>query len=419
MRFMRSEKTKKIVNITLCFLMIFFCLGFVSSNKGLYLSAICDALKVKRTVFSLSSSFRFITTAIVNVFFGALVAKFGTKKLICLGFVFLISCVLIESVSGVVWLFYLAQILAGIGFSLTGTGMVGCVVSRWSPENKGTIMGLILCANGAGGALAAQIVTPLIYNGDPFGYRNAYRLVAVLLAAVMLAMVFLFREKKVAPGTLPATGKKKRGNGWAGIPFGEAIRKPCFYLALVCIFFTGFCLQGITGIAQAHMKDTGLTPEFVATMSTISMLALTGSKFFTGILYDKAGLRITATICCSAAIVCMLALALVSPQRSSLAVVYAIASSIALPLETVMLPLYAADLFGDHSFAKIMGLFISVNTAGYAVGTPFVNLGFDLTGSYQGVLLLTAGIMVAVTVCMQLVITATHKLRKTVTEGGN
>lgn len=409
---MQSEKKQKIINISLCFVMIFTALGFVSANKGLYLSAICDALNIKRTVFSLSSSFRFITTSIVNIFFGTLVAKFGTKKLICAGFGFLISCVLLESVANVVDLFYVAEILSGIGFALTGTGMVGCVVRRWCPENKGAVTGFILCANGVGGATAAQILSPLIYSGDPFGYRSAYRLVAVLLGVSLLAVLLLFREKKAVPDTFPAAGKKKkRGNGWVGISFTEAVRKPCFYTALVCIFLTGFCLQGITGIAQAHMKDVGISSGFVATVSSISLLALTGSKFFTGILYDKTGLRITVTICCTAAIVCMLTLAAVSPQNPALAVAYAIASSIALPLETVMLPLYAADLFGDESFDKITGIFISVNTAGYAVGSPLVNLGFDLTGSYRGVLLLTAAIMLIVTLSMQAVISAAHKIR--------
>ena len=416
---MKSNKRQKIINIVLCFAMIFTALGFVSSNKGLYLSAICGALNIKRTVYSLTSSFRFITTSIVNIFFGALVAKFGTKKLILTGFVLLIGSVLMQSIAGNVYVFYASQVLAGMGFSLTGTGMVGSVVNRWSPENKGTVMGVILCANGAGGALAAQIVTPLI-NGSTFGYRNAFRLVAVILTVLMVAFLILFREKPKGD-TSPAvvSGKKKRGQRWAGIPFAQAVRKPCFYFALLGIFLTGFCLQGISGISQAHMKDVGISTTFIATVSSVSMLVLTGSKFLTGIMYDKAGLRITVTITCAFAILAMVALAIVTPQNSYLAMVYAVACSIALPLETVMLPLYAADFFGDHSFNKIMGIFISVNTAGYAVGSPLVNLGFDLTGSYRSILIISACIMVGVTVCMQLVITATHKLRATVTEGGN
>ena len=415
---MKSHKRQKFVNTVLCFSMIFIALGFVSSGKGLYLSAICDALNVNRTVFSLSSSFRYVTTSIVNIFFGVLVAKFGTKKLILTGFVFLIGCVLLQAVAETVYLFYVAQILAGIGFSLTGTGMVGCVVNRWSPANKGTVMGVILCANGAGGAVAAQIVSPLINSGDPFGYQNAFLLVSVFLFVLLVAFLLFFREKPMVV-TDPASisDKKKQKQRWAGIPFAEAIRKPCFYFALLGIFFTGFCLQGISDIAQPHMQDVGLTPAFVATVSSISMLVLTGAKFLTGFMYDKTGLRITATVSYVCSILAMLALCMVSPKNSYLAVVYAVTCSIALPLETVMLPLYAADFFGDHSFNKILGIFISVNTAGYALGSPLVNLGFDLTGSYRGVLLISAGAMLAIAVCMQLVITATHKLRNNLPEG--
>lgn len=46
-----------------------------------------------------------------------------------------------------------------------------------------------------------------------------------------------------------------------------------------------------------------------------------------------------------------------------------------------MLPLYASDLFGQRGFERGTGLLIGVNVAGYAVGTPFVNIGFDLTGT--------------------------------------
>jgi len=415
----KSLNRQKWINITLCFVMIFVCLGFCSANKSLYLSATCDALGVKRTIFSLSSSCRYITTSIVNVFFGALVAKFGTKKLICTGFIFLILSELTKSVAPVVSLFYVAEVLSGVGFALSGTGMVGCVVNRWSPESKGTIMGVILCANGIGGAVAAQIISPFIFReGDPFGYRDADKLVAVLLTVVLVVMIVLFREKRGAD-LLPAAGKKKRkGQSWVGISFREAAKKPCFYVALVCIFFTGFCLQGITGISAAHMKDVGLSAEFIALMSSLMMICLTGSKFLTGFMYDKMGLRKTISICCAAAVLCMLALAssAVSAGGRACTVVYAVLASIALPLETVMLPLYAGDLFGDRSFDQVMGVFISVNTAGYAVGTPFVNLGFDLTGSYRGVLLLTAGIMLAVTLAMQYVITSSHKLRQAVAE---
>ena len=400
-------KKQRWTTIVLCGLMILIVLGFCSANKGLYLTAICDALNVKRTVFSLSTSCRYITTAIVNAMFGLLVAKFGTKRLICGGFCAIVAAAMMCTVADSVAWFYVAEIFYGIGFSLTGTGMVGCVVNRCCTENKGTITGAILCANGVGGAIAAQIVTPLIYNGDPFGYRGAYRLQWILVAALLGAFLLLFREPKAE-----VEGAKQRKQG-GGVPFAVVAKNPCFYAALACIFFTGFCLQGITGIAPAHMKDMGLSAEFVATASSVSLLVLTGSKFICGLMNDRLGLRPTITINCVATVACFLALAGVTASGAGkgLAMCYAVLSSIALPLETVMLPLYARDLFGERDFDKIMGLFISFNVAGYAVGTPFVNLGFDLFGSYHSVLLVTAGIMALVMISLQFVITAAHKLK--------
>ena len=72
---------------------------------------------------------------------------------------------------------------------------------------------------------------------------------------------------------------------------------------------------------------------------------------------------------------------------------YAVAASFALPMETVMLPIIAGDLFGDRSYAKIMGIVVSVNTAGYAVGTPLTNWVFDRTGSYVPMFWAFAGII--------------------------
>ena len=399
-----------IINVILLFGVIFICLGFCSTNKGLFLSAICEALNVPRAAFSISTSTRYLVTAAVNVFFGYLVAKFGTKKLISLGIIFLAVSMIINSVADSVIVFIISEFVSGIGFSISGTAMVGSVVNRWYPEKKGTIMGAILCANGIGGAVSAWIVNPFIHDEiDPFGYRNAYRIIAVILIVLLVLVLIFFKEKKTSEDKKNTT-VKKRGDG---ISLKEAVKHGYFYLAIICIFFTGFCLQGIFGIAAAHMEDVGLTEKFITLTTSISLLALTGAKFLSGFMYDKIGLRLTITVSTACASVCMLALAFIDSSATGklLAIAYALISSIALPLETVMLPLYASDLFGNKDFDKIMGVFISANVLGYATGTPLVNLGYDLSGSYETVLIITAVIMLSVTVLMQFVISAAHKAR--------
>lgn len=394
-----------------CFLMIFITLGFCSSTKGLYLAAITGDLGIQRSLFSLNDSCRFVTTAIVNLFFGRLILKFDPRKMILFGFLSLILACLLYSISSSIYLFYLGGCLLGLGFAWTGTTLVGYLVERWFTKSKGTIMGVILAANGLGGAVASQIISPIIYSARQDGWRISYRLTTLILAVTGILVVLLVRNQPADVGQQPLgldkPSKASRGASWEGISLEEARKKPYFYVGLVCIFFTGLILQSTTNISSAHMKDVGLSPTFIATVVSVHSLCLAAAKAASGFSFDRFGLRATLLLCNICSIVAMLLLAFVS--NNAMAMAYGVLSALSLPLETVMLPLIALDLFGQASYSRIMGLFISFNVLGYALGAPLVNYIFDKTGSYQSILLVLAALMLVVTATMQLVISAAHR----------
>lgn len=394
-----------------CFLMIFLGLGFCSSNKSLYLGAITEALSIKRSLFSLQDTLRFTVTAITNLFFGALIAKLGARKMAAIGFCGYAAYLGISIFAEHVIWFYVAGCCLGIGTTFCSTTMVSYLVGRWFPEKRGTVSGAILCANGLGGALAAQIISPMI-NESLFGYRNAYTFALILTLIAGAVVMVLIGEPKGEKGAVAK--KKAKGKQWTGISFQEALRKPYFYAALVCIFFTGMSLQGIHGIAATHMKDTGVDATFVATVLSVSSLILTGSKFIAGFGYDKLGLRTTLAFCEVCGFGAFVCLALCSGTQIGkvLAMGYGVLSPLALPLETVIVPLIAADLFGEKDFSKLLGIFVGFNYAGYAAGGFVYNLAFDLTGSYVEVLLISGAVMLAIAVTFQFVMTAANKVHK-------
>lgn len=406
------------VIVLICALMVCVVLGFCSSSKSLYIKAITDTLGISRSSFSVNDSCRFVATSIVNLFFGFLISKFGAKKLIAAGFVCLISSCLIYSFATNIFVFYIGGVLLGMGLSWTTTTMVGYVVNKWCSSNRGTIMGAILASNGVGAAIATMIVSPII-NKSAYGYQDAYRLVALILLIVfILVMLFFKNSPKNAEGEKSDVPKKKgRGQSWEGIEYSDAVKRAYFYSALVCVFLTGMMLQGITGISTPHMYDCGLDEVYVALVLSAHSLALTLFKFLTGFLYDRLGLRFTSNICMFTAVATFLFLANVTDSATgrAFAMIYGVFSSLSLPLETIMLPIYASDLFGEKSFSKILGLFVSVNTAGYALGAPVSNLCFDLTGSYNIALYISSVLMVGVIIVMNLVITTANRKRKAIT----
>ena len=403
----------KWVILIVCFFMEFLCLGFCSSNAGLYLVPITEALDIPRSLYSLHGSVRYIVQVISALFFGSLTQRFGLKKMACTGLVAMTSSMLVRSVATEFYHFYIASALLGFSMVFVGGTMAGTIVRRWFHKDVGRYTGIVMSANGIGGAVAAQIVSPIINNGETFGYRKAYLLSACITIVISAVIVIFLREHPAGSTdtTIPKGKKKPRGAAWTGIEFSEVKKKPYFYLVAAMIFLTGISLQSIGTITIAHMTDMGLSASFVATVATISSLTLTVSKFMVGFTYDKKGLRFTILIC---HIFTMVAFAAKATLNSStigmvLAIIGTCCSSLALPLETVMIPLLTNDLFGTASYNKVLGVFTAMNSLGLCLGTPIGNLYFDITGTYIPCFWFFCVLMLVVTIGCQFVIRTAYK----------
>ena len=316
------------VMVFVCFMLGFFCLGFCSGNKSLYLAAITEALGIKRSLFSFSDSIRYLSTAGVNLFFGSLLHKLGVRKMVMLGILSLAIQSVLNAVATDIWGFYAAGVFLGIGLAFCTTTMISFVIRRWCKENTGKILGFVLAANGIGAAVAAQVVSPIIYNPEnPFGYRIAYLIMAACLVVVAVIVVPLIKERPddSGPMQMPKKQDKAKSRDWVGMDFSQAKKKAYFYAAAVCIFATGMCLQALSGISAAHMKDVGMDPDYVARVVSLQALIMACTKFLAGVSYDKFGMRVTMTICDVAAVLSAVMLTLVSttPMGMIMAILYA------------------------------------------------------------------------------------------------
>ena len=407
----------KWVILSTCFLMIFVALGFCSGTKSLYLAPITEALGISRSLYALNDSCRHIATAIINLFFGTLIYRLGIKKMIAVGFLSLLASTLCYAYADSVLVLCIAGTLLGCGVVFTSTTMVSVVIRRWCTTNLGKYTGIVLAANGIGAAVASQILSPIINRpGDAFAYRDAYLVTAAILVVTAVIVLLLIREKPANESAITTTVSKKKPKGaiWAGIAINDAKKRPYFYLTCGSILLTGMMLQGIGGVFAAHMKDVGIDPTVISTAVSIKSLVLTCSKLLVGYLYDRFGLRTVMLTCHCYSVASFILFVLIAPTPIGIAFAFAFAimDSLALPLETVVIPLMTNDMFGSHSYEKILGIFMAMNYSGYALGSPVVNLFYDLTGSYIPVMLVLAGIMTVILIVFQFNLTAAYRDKK-------
>ena len=123
-------------------------------------------------------------------------------------------------------------------------------------------------------------------------------------------VVFLLYKEKNTDNI--NANKKAKQTYWEGIPLSELLKKPYFYVTMICVFFMGIVLQGITSSFAAHLKDCNLNAEFITAAVSLHSVCLAGSKVVSGFIYDKFGLRVNVLVCGTAAVTALISFALSS-----------------------------------------------------------------------------------------------------------
>lgn len=417
----KSRLDYKWVVLVVCFLMEFICLGLCSSNMGLFTVPVTDALHIDRLAYSYWSSIRYFVQVIVALYFGTLVNRFGTKKMVFVGLCSLIGATVLRALGTNVLYFYIAGALHGVGIVFTGNAMAGAIVRKWFKQDVGKYTGIVMSANGIGGAIAAQVISPIINNGETFGYRKAYLLCA-LITFIISAFIVLFLRDSSDDGPIVADKQKKtpkKGTLWVGIEYAILRKKVYFYIVAALVFLTGISLSSIGSITIVYMTDLGISPAFIATMATVGSLSLTLAKLLVGTTYDKFGLRVALLMCQISALVTFILKGVLTNSLIGLvfAVVATVLSNVAMPLETVMIPLMTNDLFGSASYSKVLGILMAMNSLGLCLGSPLGEFLRRIAGSYRSCFWLFSIVLVVVIVTFQFVLRAANKQKDAILAG--
>ena len=378
-------------------LMQFVYAGLTLSTVTLYMEPILSAHpELSRTAYSLTITLNGGANAIISVFYGKFVEKFGMKTMVSVCSLMMIAGVLLYATGTVIWMFYLAAILQGISLCFCSGATCSIIFSKWFAHSTGTLLSITAIGSGLAGVIFSPIVSTWI---STIGWTGSlYINCAIVVFTAILLIVFL-KDSPEKYGIKPMWNDKVKIAEESGkiIPYGvtskEAYKTVQFWCGTIGIGLFGLIIYGAICNIAVFSSDLGYDGGVMLSVMYAANIVL---QLPFGILADKLGIR----VCMVAYSIMAIGAVFIYATAPALGMMYVgtvlLGGSFCILKAT--LPVYTLQIFGNRAQGQIMGIMIPVMNCGVAFGMPVLNAAYDLTGSYSGMFKLFGFVGVALAV---------------------
>lgn len=234
----------------------------------------------------------------LGAFFGSLLnRKAGVKiTLITAGALvgagFVLTGILTKNMLPALYITYGFLAATGIGISYNVTVST---VNAWFPDKKGLSSGLLMMGFGVSTLLLGNIISSL-FEAEAIGVTKTYILLGVITALVIISSGFILK-KPAADTELPEPKitKTAKAESFEAVDFTplQMIKSFTFIRAFICMAFITAVGNCVISFARDLMLSVDAAPSLATTLVGVLSVFNGVGRILTGILFDKAGRKIT------------------------------------------------------------------------------------------------------------------------------
>ena len=276
----------------------------------------------------------------------------------------------------------------GNGFGYATPVPVG---SKWFPDKRGLVVGLMVAGYGGGSAIFGPVATALI---ERVGWQSTFRILGVILFLMCMVGTWLLRNPPAGyrpPGWHPTAAPAERT--LRDIPTGEMLKMPTFYFLWVA-----YCLGTTAGLMTISQlvpfgQQAGMTAAAAAFAITVGALGSTGGRVVSGWLSDVVGRLTTLRLMI---LVSALAMPALFAWREQAFLFYLFVAVVYWCFGT-QLSVFAstsADFFGTKHLGLNYGLLFTAYGIAGLIGPIIAGRVFDAFGDYRYAFFIAAGLAV-------------------------
>ncbi len=321
---------------------------------------------------------------------GGLIDRLGVKRVaICSIIMYAAALASLYFLTSSIIHFYIAMAVisvAGVGAqSLTYIK----VLSAWFDRRRGLVIGICMAGYGLG-----YIIVPILtrYLIDFYGWRVAYAGLALTAILIPLPVVLALIKNTPAELGLNPDGDKFKKEGveilGVGKSLGQAVMTREFWILAATFALVSFSLNGIQSQIVPLLEGKGLqTATATLMLSAIGVGSFPG-RVLAGYLMDKIFAPYIVMAFYSLSIFGIIFLINADGVSSYTIFFCAVAIGLSLGAENDALGYLTSRYFGLKFFGQVYSVLLSSYLLGAALGPFFVAYAYDLTGSYDRILLI-------------------------------
>ncbi len=302
---------------------------------------------------------------------GWFIDRFGPRRLMLSGIMMSGLAVIGLSTMDSLWQFYSFYLLMALGYMCGGPLPNQVLTSRWFNKSRGKAMGIAYLGIGVGGMLVPQIAKWLNMQMD---WRSSLVVLGILMIAVAFPMAWFVKENPEEKLMETKAGEPK-------ISFKNILKSKSFYFLAI----GSMCSIGaVAGISQ-NLKlffsiDLKYSQGQAANVISLVLAASIIGRLLMGWLADRYSKKYVMMLIYSLITISILLLYYASTP--GVIYLFAFIFGIGLGGDYMIIPLMAAELFGVKVMGRVMGLVLTVDGLGEALGPILAGWLRDRTGSY-------------------------------------
>lgn len=336
---------------------------------------------------------------------GKLYDRFGPKWVIILSTLFVSSGYMLMALSQTLWHFlFLYGVIAAVGLGGTTVPIFAALMSKWFEKRRGLTISLALSGSCLGQFALVPLFTTLIAD---YGWRGSHFWIGVMMLVLNLGLTFLvIRGDPEDLGVIPYGRKEKsvnassHGDAEESLPgkdlgLREAMRTSSFWLFVLFMFVCGSGDFLVTTHLIPMVTDYGIPAATAGNMLAWFGLLSLGGILVAGPASDLIGDRIPIAL---TFLLRVLAFLLVLRYQTMVSFyVFALVFGFTFLVTAPLTPTLVGRLYGFSHVGVLSGFITTLHHLGGGVAAWGGGVLFDLTGSYQAALGISA-VMAAIAV---------------------